>query len=73
MTEANPIRAYRAERQITLEELASEIGVRRNTIWRWEQGRVPDPDKWPAIIRATSITRDQLIQYATSQKYAEVA
>lgn len=73
MSEPNPIRAYRTKRGFTLHELATQIGVQRNTIWRWEQGRVPDPDLWPAIIKATPITRQQLIRYATDQKYAEAA
>lgn len=73
MNEANPIRAYRAKCGFTLHELATRIGVQRNTVWRWEQGRVPDPDLWPAIIKATPITRQQLIKYATAQKYTEVA
>lgn len=73
MSVANPIRAYRAKRGITLDALAKAIGVQRNTIWRWEQGRVPDPELWPAIIQNTPITRQQLIKYATARKYAEAA
>lgn len=73
MIDPNPIRAYRAKRGITLDALAKLIGVQRNTVWRWEQGRVPDPDMWPAIIKATAITRQQLIRYATAMKYTEAA
>lgn len=73
MTEANPIRAYRAKRGCTLRQLADEIGVKPNTVWRWEQGRVPDAETWPAIIKATSITRAQLLRYATARKYPEAA
>lgn len=73
MSDGNPIRAYRAKQQLTLDALAKAIGVQRNTIWRWEQGRVPDPELWPAIIKGTAITRQQLIRYATAKKYAEAA
>ena len=69
MTTENPIRAYRAARKLTLEELATEIGVRRNTIWRWENGRIPDAKKWSAISAATGIPREVLVQYA----YGEAA
>lgn len=73
MVEQNPIRTYRAKHGCTLDELATRIGVRRNTVWRWEQGRVPDPEMWPAIIEATSITRSQLLRYATARKFPEAA
>lgn len=73
MAEANPIRTYRAKRGYTLRQLATEIGVQPNTVWRWEQGRVPDPEMWPAIIKATGITRPQLIRFATTQKYSEAS
>lgn len=73
MSDPNPIRAYRAKRGMTLDQLATQIGVQRNTIWRWEQGRAPDPKVWPAIIKATAITRPQLLRYAMAKKYAEAA
>lgn len=73
MHEPNPIQTYRAKRKCTLRQLAEEIGVQPNTVWRWEQGRVPDVEMWPAIIAATSITRAQLLRYATARKFPEAA
>ena len=70
MSDLNPIRAYRAKSGFTLHELATQIGVQRNTIWRWEQGRAPDKKVWPAIIKATPITRQQLLRFAMATKYA---
>jgi transcriptional regulator with XRE-family HTH domain len=64
MAPANPIRAYRLAKDMTLDALATEIGVRRNTIWRWENGRIPDRKQWSAIVKATGIPREQLIRYA---------
>lgn len=61
---ANPIRAYRAARQLSLDALAAEIGVQRNTVWRWENGRVPERRLWPAIQEATGLTPSDLIRIA---------
>ena len=65
----HPIAAYRARERLTVGELAARINVSRVTIWRWEQGRVPDPEMWPAITAATPITRQQLSKYAMAMKY----
>lgn len=73
MADANPIRAYREKRDLTVADLAKQIGVKRSTVWRWDKGRAPDPDLWPAIIKATSITRQQLLRFAMATKYAEAA
>jgi len=73
MADANPIRSYREKRNITVADLAKSIGVERSTVWRWDQGRAPDPKVWPAIIKATTITRQQLLRYAMAKKYAEAA
>lgn len=73
MADANPIRTYREKRNITVADLAKQIGVKRSTVWRWDQGRAPSPDMWPAIIKATSITRQQLLRFAMATKYAEEA
>lgn len=38
---ANPLRAYRAEQKVTLEQLALVFGVNKTTVLRWEEGQVP--------------------------------
>jgi len=73
MADANPIRSYREKRNITVADLAKSIGVERSTVWRWDQGRAPDPKVWPAIIKATTTPRQQLLRYAMAKKYAEAA
>jgi transcriptional regulator with XRE-family HTH domain len=32
------IRKYRKDRKLTQDDLADELGVRGNTVWRWEAG-----------------------------------
>jgi len=60
----NPIRAYRDARKLSLDELAAEIGVKRNTVWRWENGRMPERRLWPAIQKATGLTPSDLVRIA---------
>lgn len=63
-TPRNPIRAYREREELSLDELASRIGVKRNTVWRWENGRMPERRLWPAIEKATGITPSDLVRIA---------
>ena len=39
------LRAARSRLKLTQEELAKRLGVRKNTVWRWEseQHRIPEP------------------------------
>jgi len=39
------LKAARGRLNLTQEELAKRLGVRKNTVWRWEseQHRIPEP------------------------------
>lgn len=64
MAENNhPLARYRAERHITQEALASELGVWPLTVWRWENGkRTPRPRDAKRISDHTGIPVGDLIE-----------
>lgn len=64
----SPIRQWRNDHNVTLAALADEIGVRIVTVWRWENGRLPDRAFWARIEAVTGITAAQLVNH-----YAGVA
>lgn len=64
MTVVHPLKAYRTRRKLSLSEMATEIGVKPNTVWRWEQGRLPHKDEWPKIEKATGIKAERLVRFA---------
>lgn len=66
MTDAplHPIKAFRAKREMSLKDLAAEIGVQPNTIWRWENGRMPRRREWPRINRVTGINPSELAAFS---------
>jgi ribosome-binding protein aMBF1 (putative translation factor) len=43
--------------------LAAELKVQRNTVWRWENGRMPRPKDWQKIEAVTGITGSQLAAF----------
>jgi DNA-binding transcriptional regulator YdaS (Cro superfamily) len=55
----SPITKYRRDTNRSLEALASEIGVDKSTLWRWEAGRVP-VERLADVERVTSISRRDL-------------
>ena len=59
------MRAYRetSEPPMTLAALAGEIGVKPNTVWRWENGRMPRRSEWPKIEAATGIKASDLVEF----------
>lgn len=57
----HPLREYREARGITATKLAVDLGVKRNTIWRWENWeRHIDPALWDRIHALTGIPKDRL-------------
>ncbi len=47
------LREWRQRHGLTLEQLAKEVGVETNTIWRWEKGdRQPNKFTAPLLERA---------------------
>ncbi len=56
----HPLTAVRTARGWTLDRMAREIGVKRNTVWRWENGRMPRPEDWKRIETATGVTGAEL-------------
>lgn len=37
------LRTYRKLRELTIEDAATQLGVHHLTLWRWENGRSPEP------------------------------
>lgn len=67
MSEKHPLARYRAERGITQEALADELGVAGQTVWRWENGeRTPRPGVAVRISRHTGIPVGELIEAGVS-------
>jgi transcriptional regulator with XRE-family HTH domain len=56
-TNPHPLRSYRAETGLSLEQLAGRFGVNKTTVMRWEDGRVP-AERVVEIETATGIARD---------------
>lgn len=54
-----PLRAYRAEKSLTLEALATIFGVNKTTVMRWEDGQVP-AERVIEVERATGVSRQAL-------------
>jgi len=51
---ANPLRTYRADQKVTLEQLADVFGVNKTTVLRWEAGQVP-AERVLAVSKKTGI------------------
>ncbi len=65
MEATHPLRIYRDSKGINATELADRLGVQRNTVWRWENGRRRiNPNLWARINRETGISIEEL---ATAQ------
>lgn len=58
-TNPHPLRAYRAETGLSLEQLAGRFGVNKTTVMRWEDGRVP-AERVVEVETATGIARARL-------------
>lgn len=63
MDAKHPLTAYRSTKGLTLAKLAFEIGVKPNTVWRWEKGRMPRQREWPKIEKVTGITPAELAAF----------
>ncbi len=50
---------YRRSTGLTLDALASTLGVDKSTLWRWETGKVP-VNRLAEVERVTSIPRRNL-------------
>ena len=49
------LKQWRRLRNITLQELANVIGVDYTTVWRWENGKLPNAKYIPLIESALDI------------------
>ena len=59
----HPLRVYRNVHGLSMADLAGQLGVRTNTIWRWENGRVPEQAMWARIEKVTGIKPDQIVRF----------
>ncbi|HEM4954003.1 TPA: helix-turn-helix transcriptional regulator, partial [Streptococcus suis] len=63
----NRLKELRKEKKLTQEELASEIGVSKITILRWENGeRQIKPDKAQALADHFGVNKAYLLGYSDS-------
>jgi transcriptional regulator with XRE-family HTH domain len=59
---SNKIKELRAEKEITQQELADQIGVKRHNISDWEQGRTePDISTIILLSKYFGVTTDYLL------------
>ncbi len=47
-----------------MRDLAELLGVKPNTVWRWENGRLPEKAKWPVITKRTGVRVEDLARFA---------
>jgi transcriptional regulator with XRE-family HTH domain len=45
------IAAYRRDKNLSLHQLAKQIGIGYTTLWRLESGKCGQCKQWPAVIR----------------------
>lgn len=60
----HPLTAYRKREKLKIGELAGLLRVDRVTVWRWEQGRMPDRAMWPKIATVTGVRPEELVRFA---------
>ena len=62
MIRVHPLKAYRESRDLSLEQMATQLGVKKSTIWRWENGKRRPEDKYlPVISRLTGASIPSLM------------
>lgn len=68
------IKAKRSEMQMTLEELASRVGVSRQTIQRYESGTISNipSDKIELMAKALNTTPAYLMGWEEEEKIADI-
>lgn len=68
MTKKRPLAelvAYREKRKLSRRAMAEEIGVRPNTIWRWEAGEQrPDREYLPKLSQITGLSPAEIVGLA---------
>ena len=68
MAASHPLAKYRAERHITQETLAGELGVTPMTIWRWEnEKRTPRRKDAKNISEKTGIPVLEILRMEDAQ------
>jgi predicted transcriptional regulator len=65
MTKDHPLALYRQSRdpRMSINDLAVMLGVARNTVWRWEHGRLPEKAKWSVIKERTGVRVEDLARF----------
>lgn len=72
MEAVHPLAAYRKSKGLNATELAGILGVKRNTVWRWEnRKRRIDPGFWGKINRETGIPIETLASQVKLPEAAE--
>ena len=69
MDAIHPLRRYRDREGITAQELARRVGVRPNTVWRWENCRQGiATSKVVRVHKETGIPLDELAMFDLLRK-----
>lgn len=65
MTKEHPLAIFRQRQtpRMTLRDLATLLEVRPNTVWRWENGRLPNQAKWAIIQARTGVRVEDLARF----------
>lgn len=72
MTLGTIIQTKRAQRGLSQEQLAEQVGVSRQAVSKWEVGdAIPDTDKLVPLARALGITVDELLGNVPEQEAEE--
>ena len=67
MTVGATIQRLRAERRLSQEQLAQEVGVSRQAVSKWElDDALPDTDKLVPLARALGVSVDELLGNAAA-------
>lgn len=68
------LRALRVEAALTLDQVASSVGVAKPSVWAWENGRcMPGRDKWNALAKALGVAPKVLVAAAKAQTKKKAA
>lgn len=69
MDTTHPLRAYRAQHSppLSQSDLAAMLQVARNTVSRWECGRIPDRKILPKVSEITGIPQTRLLNLEAAE------
>lgn len=68
------LRVLRCEADLTLEQVASAVGVAKPSVWAWENGKAkPKREKWQALARVLGVSPQVLMDAAKAEALNKAA